>query len=250
MFSAWEPGTYYGQCAEFCGLQHAMMKFRIVALDPRRLAGVGRRRSKQPAPTPTDRARAAQGMDLFFGTNGEGGQCIACHAIGGTPAGKPGGAEPDDFAIPTHQCFAGCDFETFIDGKPNVEALEAWLRDPNAVKLGTKMPDYNLTDRRDRCARRLPVHPVVGAGARPMASVTDAGRRRGSSVARWRRPGFWSWFTTVDHKKIGILYGISSFVFFIIGGLRGVADPLAAGEARATRCSTPTSTTRSSRCTA
>jgi len=37
-----------------------------------------------------------------------------------------------------------------------------------------------------------------------------------------RRPmattGFWSWFTTVDHKKIGILYGISSFLFFVIGG--------------------------------
>ena len=37
-----------------------------------------------------------------------------------------------------------------------------------------------------------------------------------------RRPvattGFWSWFTTVDHKKIGILYGVSSFVFFIVGG--------------------------------
>ena len=37
-----------------------------------------------------------------------------------------------------------------------------------------------------------------------------------------RRPtattGFWSWFTTVDHKKIGILYGITAFMFFIIGG--------------------------------
>jgi cytochrome c oxidase subunit 1 len=35
-----------------------------------------------------------------------------------------------------------------------------------------------------------------------------------------RRPtattGLWSWFTTVDHKKIGILYGVSAFVFLII----------------------------------
>ena len=41
-----------------------------------------------------------------------------------------------------------------------------------------------------------------------------------------RRPmattGFWSWFTTVDHKKIGILYGISSFLFFIIGGVEAL----------------------------
>jgi cytochrome c oxidase subunit I len=52
-----------------------------------------------------------------------------------------------------------------------------------------------------------------------MASVTVQG-----SPARGvlRRPGattgFWSWFTTIDHKKIGILYGVTSFIFFVIGG--------------------------------
>jgi cytochrome c oxidase subunit 1 len=41
-----------------------------------------------------------------------------------------------------------------------------------------------------------------------------------------RRPsathGFWSWFTTVDHKKIGILYGVTAFVFFLIGGIEAL----------------------------
>jgi cytochrome c oxidase subunit 1 len=41
-----------------------------------------------------------------------------------------------------------------------------------------------------------------------------------------RRPtattGFWSWFTTIDHKKIGILYGVTAFVFFLIGGLEAL----------------------------
>src|SRR5512141_1913499 len=41
-----------------------------------------------------------------------------------------------------------------------------------------------------------------------------------------RRPsaltGVWSWFTTVDHKKIGIMYGVSAFVFFLIGGLEAL----------------------------
>ncbi len=41
-----------------------------------------------------------------------------------------------------------------------------------------------------------------------------------------RRPmattGWWSWFTTVDHKKIGILYGVSSFIFFLVGGLEAL----------------------------
>src|SRR5262245_30232687 len=31
--------------------------------------------------------------------------------------------------------------------------------------------------------------------------------------------GLWSWITTVDHKRIGILYGASSFLFFLLGGL-------------------------------
>ena len=41
-----------------------------------------------------------------------------------------------------------------------------------------------------------------------------------------RRPtaitGFWSWFTTVDHKKIGIMYGVAAFAFFIVGGLEAL----------------------------
>ncbi|HEX5950890.1 MAG TPA: cytochrome ubiquinol oxidase subunit I, partial [Actinomycetota bacterium] len=44
----------------------------------------------------------------------------------------------------------------------------------------------------------------------------------GSARGLFRRPvataGFWSWLTTVDHKKIGILYGVTAFAFFIIGG--------------------------------
>ena len=52
-----------------------------------------------------------------------------------------------------------------------------------------------------------------------MASVSVPAERPGGLL---RRPhattGFWSWFTTVDHKKIGILYGITAFAFFLIGG--------------------------------
>ena len=52
-----------------------------------------------------------------------------------------------------------------------------------------------------------------------MASVSVPAERPGGLL---RRPhattGFWSWFTTIDHKKIGILYGITAFGFFLIGG--------------------------------
>jgi cytochrome c oxidase subunit 1 len=52
-----------------------------------------------------------------------------------------------------------------------------------------------------------------------MASVSVPTERPGGLL---RRPaattGFWSWVTTVDHKKIGILYGVTAFFFFIVGG--------------------------------
>ncbi len=145
VFSADAPGVYWGQCAEFCGLQHGKMKFRIRALDEtdwqRWVAN-----EKNPAVKPTVGA-AQQGMDLFFGTNGVGGQCIQCHGVGGTAASSTAAPNLTHFAATTHECFAGCDFEVFNpDGTPNVEALKAWLRDPNAVKLGAKMPDYGLTE--------------------------------------------------------------------------------------------------------
>ena len=146
VFSADEPGTYYGQCAEFCGLQHGMMKFRIVALSPTDWQAWVLHHKEPAAKSPT--GSAAQGMDLFFGTNGEGGQCIACHEVGmeGTSVNT---IAPNltHFADRSHQCFAGCDFEVFNpDGSCNQQAIEAWIRDPSAVKLGAKMPDYGLPD--------------------------------------------------------------------------------------------------------
>jgi cytochrome c oxidase subunit I len=52
-----------------------------------------------------------------------------------------------------------------------------------------------------------------------MASVSvPAERPRGLLRRPTATTGFWSWFTTVDHKKIGILYGITAFAFFLIGG--------------------------------
>jgi cytochrome c oxidase subunit II len=146
VFSADEPGTYSGQCAEFCGLQHGMMKFRIIALEATQWQQWVAEH-KQPAVS-SQTGDAALGMDLFLGTNGEGGQCIACHQVGGTTQGVVTAAPNlTHFAAPTHPCFAGCDFETFLpDGTCNSDAIEAWLRDPGGVKLGAKMPNYGLSE--------------------------------------------------------------------------------------------------------
>jgi cytochrome c oxidase subunit I len=55
-----------------------------------------------------------------------------------------------------------------------------------------------------------------------MASVSGRGEARGALRRPMATTGFWSWFTTVDHKKIGIMYGVSAFVFFIIGGVEAL----------------------------
>ena len=96
LMQADEPGTYFGQCAEFCGLQHGMMKVRVVALSASDWeAWVANQ--KREAVDPTD-PLARRGMDLFMNPlpNGQR-QCIACHAIGGTLSGVTAGAEPDAF---------------------------------------------------------------------------------------------------------------------------------------------------------
>ncbi len=52
-----------------------------------------------------------------------------------------------------------------------------------------------------------------------MASVSVPGEARRGILRRPRATtGFWSWVTTVDHKKIGLLYGFTAFLFFLIGG--------------------------------
>src|SRR6266550_1842732 len=59
-----------------------------------------------------------------------------------------------------------------------------------------------------------------------MATVAQPADPSGRSRAIFRRPrsttGVWSWVTTVDHKKIGMLYGVTAFVFFIVGGIEAL----------------------------
>ena len=140
LFSADEPGVFTGQCAEFCGLQHGRMKFRIVALSSADWE-TWVANEQQGAVDPTD-PLAVKGQEIFMNPLSDGrGACTACHAIGGTDAGAIAGPNLTHFAADTHSCFAGCNWDT-----TDVAALKAWLRDPNAVKLGAKMPNYQLKD--------------------------------------------------------------------------------------------------------
>jgi cytochrome c oxidase subunit 2 len=139
LMQADEPGMYEGQCAEFCGLLHGRMLVRVRALSADEWdAWVGNHKS--PAARPSG-PLAAKGMGLFMGQLSDGrGSCVECHAIGGTDAASPAAPNLTHFADPTHECFAGCNWPT-----SDREALEAWLRDPDAVKMGAKMPNYHLS---------------------------------------------------------------------------------------------------------
>src|ERR687895_420902 len=55
-----------------------------------------------------------------------------------------------------------------------------------------------------------------------MATVTTTERREGVLRRPMATTGFWSWFTTIDHKKIGILYGATALVFFLVGGIEAL----------------------------
>ena len=74
------PGVFRGQCAEFCGFQHAHMALYVVA-EPEEEFARWQARQRQPAPEPATDAQR-RGQDVFMASS-----CVLCHAISGTPAG-------------------------------------------------------------------------------------------------------------------------------------------------------------------
>lgn len=124
-------GVYQGLCAEYCGVQHAKMRFAIVADPPDRFAAwVARQR--EPAAAPTD-ALLLRGQQTFVGAD-----CGKCHAIGGTSTpSQPG---PDL----THLAGRGKLGAGILEN--NRDNLASWIRDPQAIKPGNKMPPTALSD--------------------------------------------------------------------------------------------------------
>jgi len=123
------PGRYLGECAEFCGLQHAHMVLPVTVESPAAFAAWLEHR-RAPATAPAS-PLAARGKALF-----ETGSCAMCHTIAGTSAGAHTGPDLTHLAS-RPQLAAGA--------LPNDAAhLAAWLADPQAHKPGTRMPDPRL----------------------------------------------------------------------------------------------------------
>jgi cytochrome c oxidase subunit 2 len=124
------PGIYRGQCAEFCGLQHANMALVVVVEPPddfeRWLAA-----NRAPAPAPVT-PQQQRGKDVF-----ERGPCAMCHNITGTGAG--GRTAPDLTHIASRRTIAAGTL-------PNTKGhLAGWIADPQQIKPGNRMPAPGLT---------------------------------------------------------------------------------------------------------
>jgi cytochrome c oxidase subunit 2 len=119
------PGVYRGQCAEFCGYQHAKMSLLIIAENEPDFAA-WQHAQRQPARAPQS-DQEKRGQQVFLS-----GTCIMCHTIQGTPAG--GRVAPDLTHLASRRTIAA-------GALPNTRGhLGGWILDPQAIKPGTKMP--------------------------------------------------------------------------------------------------------------
>src|SRR3569833_1369534 len=128
-FTAKNAGVYRGQCAEFCGLQHAHMAFAVLALSPEEF-GRWRDHENQSAGSPTD-PLGKQGADLFSARGS-----ALCHNIRGTSAG--GQLGPDLTHIGSRTTIAAGTLPL------NPSTLGAWIADPQHIKPGAYMPKMPL----------------------------------------------------------------------------------------------------------
>jgi cytochrome c oxidase subunit 2 len=123
-------GIYHGQCAEFCGLQHAHMGFSIVAESVSEFEAWQQQQLKPAGEPPTP--EALHGREVFL-THA----CLMCHTIRGTDAGSRLG--PDLTHIASRKMIAA---ETL----PNTTgALTGWIVDPQRIKPGTQMSPNPLS---------------------------------------------------------------------------------------------------------
>jgi cytochrome c oxidase subunit II len=128
-FQADTPGVYRGQCAEYCGQQHAKMAFLVIAEPPDSFAS-WLESQRDTALTPTSEL-TKRGQEVFLTSS-----CVMCHAISGTPAGSRIG--PDLTHLASRRTIAA---GTLPNTRGN---LAGWIVDPQRIKPGTRMPPNQL----------------------------------------------------------------------------------------------------------
>ncbi|MCC6829749.1 MAG: cytochrome c oxidase subunit II [Thermoleophilia bacterium] len=128
-FQADRPGTFRGQCAEFCGVQHAHMALQVIAMPQ---AAYDRWRAGDRATPPVRPAAAEAGEQVFMSS-----ACVYCHRIEGTNAS--GNVGPDLTHLASRPTLAG----GVVPNTPGY--LAGWILDPQHLKPGTLMPGTDLS---------------------------------------------------------------------------------------------------------
>lgn len=118
------PGTYRGQCAEFCGTSHALMAFPVVAMEPADFEAWLGQRSGSPAA-----GVQAPGETVFFREN-----CSDCHSIAGTQA--KGTRGPDLSHVGSRLTLGAGRMEN------DETNMARFIANPGSIKPGTHMPGY------------------------------------------------------------------------------------------------------------
>jgi len=126
-----KPGVYRGQCAEYCGLQHARMALWIVA-EPQEQFNAWRESQTQTSISPATDSQK-RGQQVFLTST-----CVMCHAINGTPAGSNFG--PNLTHVASRNMIAAA---TLVNTR---EHLAQWIKDSQQFKPGNRMPQNNLSD--------------------------------------------------------------------------------------------------------
>jgi cytochrome c oxidase subunit II len=126
-----KPGVYRGQCAEYCGLQHAKMALWIVA-EPQEQFNAWRQNQTQEAVAAASDVQK-RGQQVFFSST-----CVMCHAINGTPAGSNVG--PNLTHVGSRHMIAAA---TLVNTSDH---MAQWIKDSQTFKPGNKMPQNNLSD--------------------------------------------------------------------------------------------------------
>ena len=124
-----EPGTYFGQCAEFCGYQHAKMRFVVVAESEEAFQKWRASQLRPANPPATEMQR--RGQEVFLGST-----CIMCHTVSGTTA--RGTVGPNLTHVASRDKIAA-------GSLPNTPGhLAGWITDPQKIKPGVRMPQHNF----------------------------------------------------------------------------------------------------------
>lgn len=124
-------GDYLGMCAEYCGAEHAWMRFSVVVEPPAQFDAWLQAQARDAAVS-TD-SQAVRGRELFMNKT-----CQNCHTVRGTQA--TGDVGPDLTHFRSRSRMAGGVLST------DPEDLAEWLRNPQGIKPGCYMPNFDLTD--------------------------------------------------------------------------------------------------------